>query len=678
MNSINGYIYIRTHSTYNIYNACKLGKTKNIPERDTQYATSEIERGIFELVFEISIKQMDIVERLLQNKFSNLNIKYNAGTEFYNKEIINLIELYLIELDIKYKKLTKQEINNLIRCNRIRNIINKINIKSLIQILKTNNKYNWIERDYQTNIINYAYDQLLLENKIYIELPTGGGKSYIVYNLLEKLKSDFIIIISPRKIVNSQNISQKYLQILSDKYIIFNYSVDNNINNFLRLPKKKILICCTQSITKLSFNNINNITIWFDEAHWGVEEWDANNWLFNDISIKYRIFTSASPNKTKVLENENIFGKLYSPIKIKELITLNWLSPIKPYIYSENKTNINNIKYILNDFSEMNRKYGFSFHNKQKNAFNLFHKHYLEYKNNNTNIKPFLLISDDFSSNIDLDYDYKNIKTFENSIYSLGFVVAKYSMGYDFSKLDFICLSDPKLSIQDIKQSIGRGIRPDGLGYNYSNREKELVVSLPVYIDENESKYDKIVAVLKYLIYDIEIPFDEIKFKNRHINNLKNGESKINEYIGIEDIKSMFLDLLESENRKLTFEKAKRIISNENIKNKTSYYELCNRDIRLPKDPELFFRNQFTNWIDYLSIERIYYNMETCKNKINEYLLLYPDIKLSVDLANICIKLCEIDNLFPPNDLWVEYYNVRDLRDIIIITNNKKKKGVII
>lgn len=43
----------------------------------------------------------------------------------------------------------------------------------------------------------------------------------------------------------------------------------------------------------------------------------------------------------------------------------------------------------MNDFIEMNRKYGFSFHNKQQNAFNLFYKHYLEYKNNKTHIKPF-------------------------------------------------------------------------------------------------------------------------------------------------------------------------------------------------------------------------------------------------------------------------------------------------
>ena len=130
---------------------------------------------------------------------------------------------------------------------------------------------------------------------------------------------------SPRKIVNLQNISQKYLQILKDNYITFNYSIDNNIDEYLKMSNKKIVICCSQSINKMYETiislSITNITIWFDEAHWGIEDWIDNInlqfWLLNNKNIKYRIFTSASPNKSKILKNENIFGKLYSPIKVK-------------------------------------------------------------------------------------------------------------------------------------------------------------------------------------------------------------------------------------------------------------------------------------------------------------------------------------------------------------------------
>ena len=46
-----------------------------------------------------------------------------------------------------------------------------------------------------------------------------------------------------------------------------------------------------------------------------------------------------------------------------------------------------------------------------------------------------------------------------------------------------------------------------------------------------------------------------------------------------------------------------------------------------------------------------------------------------LDLLIVSNELCKLDALFPPSGLWVEYYNVNDLRDIITITN-KKIKGV--
>ena len=141
MNQTIGYIYIRNHPSYDIYDACKLGKTNNIPERDTQYATREYRRGYFENLFEVPIEKMDIIERLLQNEFSELNIKYDGGTKFYNKKINNLIEPYLIKLKIKYRKLSKQEINDLLRINRVKNMMKKVNIQSLIKILKSNNSH---------------------------------------------------------------------------------------------------------------------------------------------------------------------------------------------------------------------------------------------------------------------------------------------------------------------------------------------------------------------------------------------------------------------------------------------------------------------------------------------------------------------------------------------------------
>lgn len=699
-----GYIYVRQHTSYDNYDVCKLGKTINIPDRDSQYSTGEIIRGKFTHVYEVKCNQLSIIERLLQCKFKDYNVRYDGGTEFYNKIIISQIGNVFENNYVSYRQLTENEISDLIRKYRVKKMLNKINIRKLINALKTkrknDNMYQWKPREYQQEIINYCSNKLLENNKIYIELPTGGGKSFIVYNLLRFLRSNFIIICSPRKIINSQNISFKYLQLLNKTFKVFDYSINNNIEDFISSYGNKILICCTQSITKIYnfIKNISTVAIWFDEAHWGVEEWinklstklEFNYLLTDTINIKYRIFTSASPDKKIVSENINIFGELYSPIKINELIKLNWLSLIKPYIYSENKENINKVNYILSQFTDKNRNFGFSFHNYQRNAFNLFYDHYNEYKNLRTNIKPFLLIGNDFTderlNNISLDYSYRDVSNFEQNNNSIAYVVAKYSIGYDFNKIDFISLTDRKLSIKDIIQSIGRGIRPDELGIDGRNLNKILMILLPIYIDFNEdlkTEYWRVVDVLKYLLYDVEIPLDEFEFiqkisyspPSENIGNFK-------KYNGSETIHAIILDLLEYDRIKnlrkdMTYGKAKNLLFEKNIKSKHEYFEFCKTDLRFYENPDEIYSEQFENWVKYLGIPNIYYDFQTCKNKISEYLIKYPEIKNNhLDLFNIAIKLCEIDKNFPSPELWCDYYAINNLNELINISNKKKKRNL--
>ena len=46
--------------------------------------------------------------------------------------------------------------------------------------IQKKDEYKWYEREYQRLIIEYGYEQLLRIHKLYLELATGGGKSYIV------------------------------------------------------------------------------------------------------------------------------------------------------------------------------------------------------------------------------------------------------------------------------------------------------------------------------------------------------------------------------------------------------------------------------------------------------------------------------------------------------------------
>jgi superfamily II DNA or RNA helicase len=696
------YIYLRSHLSYE--HCYKVGKTENLIERENGYITGDLHRGYYEVAFEFicSNKLINVIERLIQQRFQHLKVYYDSGTEFFDKSILNEIEIYLKTLKVNFKTLTYKDIQNLQRKERLHKLTKQLEKTNLFyklkQFIHKKNKTNkqtkiiseWIEREYQKEIIEKSKQELLENHRVYISLPTGGGKSYIVYNLLNSiLNNEFIIIISPRKIVNNQNIQANYLQLLKKKYQLFDYSKDINFNTFMRQTQNKLIVCCTQSANKLYNQLMNyrleNICVWFDEAHWGVEEWisemkdDENKefWLCNETMISKRIYTSASPDSVIVNKNKQIFGSLISLISVKELISQNWLAPIKTFVYSENKENVNNVTYMLSDFTEQSRVFGFSFHNKQIHAFELFFHHYELYQSKQTEVKPFLLVGDNFKDerlqNIELEYNYRNIKTFEDNKYSIGFVVAQYSMGYDFNQIDYICFNDPKLSYADIIQSIGRGLRPDLLGHNGSNREKVLCISLPVYID-NFEKYDTIICVLKYLLYDIGILFEEITFMNRHNTDLSGGciPQIDKKYNGTENIKSMLLNLLESSNQ-INYSQAKKIISEYHIESKKEYYELCDKELRLPKNPEEYFDIRFVGWIDYLGIERKYYDLDMCKRKVNEYLVMYPELKKhALSLSLVCNELCKKNILFPSNDLWIEYYDVSSLDDIIQYTIKKK------
>jgi len=106
-----GYIYVRTHISYNKYNVYKLGKTTNLIERNSTYKTNEVECGFFELVIKVQKQQLDIIERLLQNHFTPLGFHYylDSGTDFFNKDIISLIIPYLKTLNLQFTILSNAD-----------------------------------------------------------------------------------------------------------------------------------------------------------------------------------------------------------------------------------------------------------------------------------------------------------------------------------------------------------------------------------------------------------------------------------------------------------------------------------------------------------------------------------------------------------------------------------------
>ena len=731
MNQTNGYIYVRNHPSYDLDDACKMGKANNIPERDTQYATGEIKRGYFEAVFEVPIQQMGIVERLLQDKFCELNVKYDAGTEFYNKKIITLIEPYLITLDIKYKKLSKQEISDLVRCNRVKKTMKKINIKSLINILKSNKTNKQIisykPRDYQTIIIEKSVIHFHQYDKGILVLICGVGKTLISLWITQKLNSNTILIGVPNKLLLKQ--WEKVICVLFQNipYLIVSGGVEiENIKRFLENNQKKCIVITTYSSAHKVYSATQDTRFVFgmkilDEVH----HLTTNNMRLADTTKKYiqmlnipsvkQISLTATLKQLEsmcddgnVVSNDNVeyFGEIIDRKCLLWAINENIICDYNiQKITTNDEEKIEQCLKHLNITEENDKRLFLSAYTSLLSINENHSHHLLIYSNNKNNsfkiityIKKLLIkggyfdIPDLYYSNYHSEMKSKEQKEIINNFEKakFGIITCVYCLGegWDFPLLDGVVFSENMTSNIRILQSVLRAFRKNILEPNKIAKVILTSLNRDNWLENNENTdLKKVREVIYQMGLEDETITQKIKVFRIEIEKQKpkpreKEEREIVDELGEYDdelTKKLILQTTKRTALATTYEKARKIIADKNIKSKESYYELCDKDNRLSKEPEIVFNGQFTNWIEYLSIERVYYDLETCKNKVGEYLLLYPEIKKHyLDLSIVSNELCKIDALFPPTGLWVEYYNVKDLRDLITITNKKKKMGAIL
>ncbi len=699
-----GYIYIRTNEYWDSYNAYKLGKTENIPDREQTYITSEIKKGNYIKVIEIELKILDKIEKDLQKFFNKLklHIKFNAGTEFYKKDINDYIIPYLDKHKIKYKILSQDEINNLIRKERLSN--------NIIEDSDSSNKIiEYIPRDYQNTIINNSYNYFQTNEKGILVIPCGVGKTLISLWITQKINNNTILIGVPNTLLLTQ--WKEKIDILYNDYpcLIIKHGIHKkDIINFLEKNSKKCIVITTyHSSYKLSeIDFIFDIKI-NDEMHHltSINIEDSNNkrsfikMLY--INSKKQLSLTATLKQidnidSNIISNDNIeyFGEIIERRcllwAIKKEIVCDY--DIQTIIMDED-----DFKFQLEEFNinEDNIKRLFlSAFICLKSIIENHSHHLLIYSNNKENsiliidyIKKILknkyfdidnLYYSEYNSDIDSEEQKIILNNFNESKFGIISCVYCLGEGYDNHKIDGVVFSENMSSNIRIVQSALRASRKNKLEPN-----KKTKIILPLlnnnndWLDNENPDYKKIKEVIYQMGLEDETVIEKIKvYKINGNQKKKKGPKDFYEYN--DDLIIRIKSELKTINRTalgMSYEKARKIIVNYNIKSKDKYYELCDIDNRLSKEPEIIYKGQFTNWIDYLGIERIYYDFETCKQKINEYLSINPELKDEyLNLVKICNKLCKIDNMFPPNELWVEYYDIKKLEDIIIVSNKKNKK----
>lgn len=721
-----GYIYVRTHPAYDLYNACKLGKATNIPDRDSQYATGEIIRGTFEVVFEVPTERVSIIERLLQNEFCQHHVKRDAGTEFYDKSIIQRIVPYFNQIGITYRQLPVYEIAELLRKHRIRKIMKKIHFSSLIRRLKQGSGGSYIPRSDQAEIINKTVQHLTANHKGILALTCGIGKTLISLWVAQRLQRNRIIIGVPNtQLLNQWTTVVSYIYKDIPLLVVSGGVTVEDISKFISVNNERCIVITTYS----SAHKVNTAKAVFDmkindECHHLTTvnmrlaqttkafilmlAIPAEKQLSLTATIKqldnYCVNSYDSNSSCDIISNDDVahFGEIIERRCVLWAIQQGIICDytIQSIIANEEQLEAHLIHFDIT--IETDKRMFLSAFAALKSIHDGHSHHLLIYSNNTPNSAKIIkyiqilieekyfvipgLYSSEYHSEMKSREQLGILEQFGRSAKGIISCVYCLGEGWDFPLLDAVVFAENMTSNIRIVQSALRPCRK-----NPTEPNKVVKIILPIlnrddWLSNNENqdmrKSREIIYQMgledetisqKIKVFRIEIKKSERKLKpddsdypdDHDDRDIGEYDDELTQQLRLKTVKRTALGT--------SYERAKRIIAENGIKTREQYYELCDRDNRLTSEPEITYNGQFTNWVDYLGIERIYYDPETCKIKVGEWLSKHPELRTNgLDLANLCEELCLLDPLFPPNGLWTDYYNIRELSEIIIIAKKRK------
>lgn len=526
-----GYIYLRNHESYDMYNAYKLGRTKNIPERNSTYTTGEFVRGYFVLVLELKNYSDDYVEKLLHRHFVHLRLQ----REFFHRDILNDIIPYLTSQNIICPVLDEIAISKLTRSYRISKIQSILDIvfdklkrifiniffkKWIKQILKTKSIEALKRDELQDKYITKIIPKLEQDNKCFIKAPTGFGKTHIFYKIIKYYQFNKILFLTPRISLNHQIVKDEYsIHLNMNDYTITHFSDYSNSEQkkselLLGISSEKFIITSCYQSGHLLLELCNELhlvfdLIIFDEAHfmtnWGIlphtcsikcNSIECNsvncNILLNSNIARYKLFGTATPT-TPIIMAPTLYGEIIEEVKIYELIQLEILCNIETIVkkVSDVKKDYHNLPSLIKEnMIKYNKKKGIIYVNTCKSAEHL----YKLMKSDKTSILIiYIYISTDFEGAPSRDKNDSELDKFGNDTSPCVIIcVGMISYGYSHWLVDLVCLGDPRQSEIDLRQIIGRGLRWDKILYP----NKILHILLPVYKDDF-TKSQKIIEGCK-------------------------------------------------------------------------------------------------------------------------------------------------------------------------------------
>jgi predicted helicase len=692
-----GYIYIRRNNWYDIFNACKLGKTLNIPDRNSQYITGEIERGYFYPVFNIDSNLLDQIENELKNEFINYNIYKNGGTEFYSIEIINLIETFLKNKNYKYNILTQIEIDNLIHNNYNKDDQIKNKIKPLehqIELL------NIIKKFYKNN------------NIARLCWSCGLGKALMSIFIVNEMKFLKVVICVPSIYLQNQ-MEKEVLKIYSNKKNILKIGgYDNNsttnknkIYNFLdKYNEECKFIISTYNSCYILNDDIFNFDFKIgDESHHlvGIENEDIKNSYisFHKINSKKTLFMTAtekiilnkSDNKKYYsMDDENIFGKLIDVKSVNWAIENTKITDYYLLVLKNTENEVNQIIRLLN--IEVSNKELFISAFMVLKSIEIYNDltHITIYTNKIENAELVKIYIDKIleteiikleknkiynkalHSKIENNLD-NEVEEFKNTKYGIISCVYIFGEGFDLPRLNGVCFAENMISDIRIVQC---ALRPNRL--EKGNPDKKAYVIIP-YIDyddlnnDNKSfdKIRKIIGKIRNIDENVEQKIHilsklkyEIKKKDNNVNINKNIylEENENELLKLK-LRLRYSKILNSKfsEEQDEFNYIKQLNKELDINSKEDYIKKqLQHKLYIPQPEEYFCKKGvWTNWYDFIGYDTSQF-IQSKQDWIN-FCKKYKVSSLT-DYEKLCDNYKELPR--NPNDYYKNFTNIQNELDL--------------
>jgi superfamily II DNA or RNA helicase len=121
-----GMVYLRDNAAFRADAVVKLGITQNIVDRATTYVTGELHRGEWLQVWQVPRGQLQVIDKELKRTLAPLHVYKGGGTEFYSRELIDILADTLATLCPTCRAWSAEEIETADRTARIRQMPLKV------------------------------------------------------------------------------------------------------------------------------------------------------------------------------------------------------------------------------------------------------------------------------------------------------------------------------------------------------------------------------------------------------------------------------------------------------------------------------------------------------------------------------------------------------------------------